>query len=860
MHKYITILFLFLFNTILVYAQTPLQHSVKIDSQKSTVGQLLKQITEKTGVSFSYKSTIISLDETIQVKEGEQTIQSILDQIFAGKNIEYIELNNQIIFRKKEKKSTKRTISGYVKEKGSGELLLGVNIYSPALQVGTSTNTYGFYSLTIPALQDSITIIYSYVGYQSISINLAIDEPVEKNVDLAPMELHEVIVEDTRIEKESEAIQMSKIDIPITQIKSIPAFLGEKDVLKVLQLMPGVQKGSEGSSGIYVRGGGPDQNLLILDDAVVYNAMHLFGFFSVFNGDALKSVELIKGGFPARYGGRLSSVIDMNMKDGNKEKIHGEGGIGLIASRLTLEGPILKNKSSFIFSARRTYSDLLMRPFIPSDLKAGYYFYDLNTKLNYEFSTKNKLYLSGYFGQDRFYSIETDDKYEYENKAGINWGNATATLRWNHQFTSQLFANTSLIFSNYKFQITSYEKNKNNAVSLKYYSGIRDWTLKHDVDFFPSTQHYIKVGFLVTYHTFTPSASVVSGDINNQVFNFPSDQRATAVESALYLEDIYKATSRLKINPGLRWSNFLIKEKPYFLLEPRLALSYQLRQNWTLKASYAYMNQYIHLLSNTSVGLPTDLWVPSTDRIAPQNSQQVALGFVKDLTKINSTLTIEGYYKNMTNSITYKEGANFLQFDNISQSKGPKTWEDNITQGRGWSYGAEILLQKKTGRFSGWIGYTLSWTIFQFDQINFGKSFYARYDRRHDISLVGIYELSPRITLSATWVYGTGSAITMPLGNFNVVDPFGSNYQPIQSNAYVDYGNQKNSFRMAPYHRLDIGIQFHKKMKRHERTWAINIYNAYSRQNPFFYYIQNKELKQVSLFPIIPSFSYNFKF
>lgn len=858
MHKYITILFLFLFNTILVYAQTPLQHSVKIDSQKSTVGQLLKQITEKTGVSFSYKSTIISLDEAIQIKEGEQTIQSILDQIFAGKNIEYIELNNQIIFRKKEKKSTKRTISGYVKEKGSGELLLGVNIYSPALQVGTSTNTYGFYSLTIPASQDSITIIYSYVGYQSISINLAIDEPIEKNVDLAPMELHEVIVEDTRIEKESEAIQMSKIDIPITQIKSIPAFLGEKDVLKVLQLMPGVQKGSEGSSGIYVRGGGPDQNLLILDDAVVYNAMHLFGFFSVFNGDALKSVELIKGGFPARYGGRLSSVIDMNMKDGNKEKIHGEGGIGLIASRLTLEGPLLKNKSSFLISGRRTYADLLIKPFLSKDEKFGYYFYDLNTKVNYDINGKNKIYLSSYFGRDRFLADMRDQ--DSRTITTIGWGNATATFRWNHQFTNKIFSNTSIIFSDYNFRISSDDRNGNRGYYLEYNSGIRDIAVKYDMDFLPSTQHTIKMGVMSTHHLFTPSASVakIEGNYQDTPFTIPPNEKLEAIEIGIYMEDLYKINSHLKINPGLRLSNFLVDTKSYFLFEPRFGASYQFNKDWTIKGSYASMNQYIHLLSNSGIGLPTDLWVPTTNKIAPQHSEQIALGFVKDINQISATLSVEGYYKQMNRIITYKEGANFLQVLDFNPTTEVKSWQDNIVQGNGVSYGAEFLLQKKVGRFSGWIGYTLSWTIVQFDEINFGRPYYARYDRRHDISLVGIYEITPKITVSATWVYGTGNAITMPLSNYVIEYPSKSLYSTEKK--YTYYGDEKNSFRMAPYHRLDLGIQFHKKMKRHERTWEFSIYNAYSRQNPYFYYIDGNKLKQVSIFPIIPSFSYNFKF
>jgi hypothetical protein len=755
------------------------------------------------------------------------------------------------------------TVSGYVREAGSRELLIGVNVYLPGATTGTTTNTYGFYSLTLPAA-DSVTVVFSYVGYATASRTVPLRKNVELNVDLAAGQvLQEVVVESTR-EKVSETPQMSTLDIPIKQIKIIPALLGEKDVLKVLQLMPGVQKGSEGSSGLYVRGGGPDQNLIILDDATVYNAYHLFGFFSLFNGDALKSVELTKGGFPARYGGRLSSVLEMNMKEGSKEELHGEGGIGIISSRLTLESPIQKGKSSFILSGRRTYIDALVRPFIPEG-DAGYYFYDLTAKVNHDFGRKDKLYLSGYFGQDRFF---VQDKFDGgRSKVGFNWGNATGTLRWNHLFNDKLFANTSLIFSNYQFRIYQDEESSNgDEFALDYRSGIRDVGIKQDWDFFPSPRHSVKFGLSSTYHRFTPSAIVVK---DSQINEFTREVQAIDVaESGLYAEDTWRPLDRLRLNAGFRLSHYATEGRQYLRPEPRLAVSYTLMEDLSAKASYAQMNQYVHLLSNTGIGLPTDLWVPTTARVAPQQSRQVAAGLAKDFTERGLQLTLEGYYKKMDNIIGYREGASFLLIEDGPESAGQVNWEDNVTAGQGWSYGAELLLQKKAGRFSGWVGYTLSWTQLQFDELNFGRKYYARYDRRHDLSLVGIYEISPRITLSGTWVYGTGNAITMPLSQYQAPEhepgPGGRYWSSVN-----DYG-PKNSFRMAAYHRLDFGIQFHKKMKRHERTWEFSLYNAYSRQNPFFYYIdsqyndttnENKAiLKQISLFPIIPSFSYNFKF
>jgi hypothetical protein len=764
----------------------------------------------------------------------------------------------------------KYTISGYVHEDKSLESLIGVNVYVPSLKVGTTTNTYGFFSLTLPAA-DSLKILVSYVGFTPQEITINLNENKEINVSLkAEVLLKEVTVVGHQNIKQSETVKMSTISVPIAQVKSIPSLLGEKDVLKVIQLMPGVQKGMEGSSGFYVRGGGPDQNLIILDDAIVYNVSHLFGFFSLFNGDALKSVELTKGGFPARYGGRLSSVLEMNMKEGNKEKWSGEGGIGFISSRLTLEGPIQKGKSSILVSGRRTYIDLLMQPFMRKDERGGYFFYDLNAKINYDFGRKNKVYLSGYFGRDKFYMVNKTE--QVNDKGALYWGNGTGTLRWNHLYNSRLFSNTSFIFSNFKFGIYEDYKvlDEGKDYYAEYYSGIRDFTLKHDFDYIPNPKHTVKAGFISTHHQYEPHAFVEIDEGND---TYEKDFRKNiGLETAVYLEDTYQPVEQLKINPGVRFSHFTALSKQYAFIEPRLSMAWKFNKDIAWKASYAEMNQYIHLLSNTGINLPTDLWVPATERIKPQNSRQISMGLVKDFSKQNFFISIEGYYKQMRNIIGYKEGASFISLDDPETGK-EVTWEDNVTVGKGWSYGAEFLLQRKFGKISGWVGYTLSWTQLQFDELNFGKKFYARYDRRHDVSVVCIYKPFNNITISGVWVYGTGNAVTLPVSEYPVF-PNGGSDNYYQYNPYYwgyqgarDYEG-KNNFRMEAYHRFDFGIQFHKQMRRHERTWEFSVYNAYNRMNPFFYYSEkewknNKEygkLYKIGLFPIIPTVTYSFKF
>jgi len=771
----------------------------------------------------------------------------------------------------------KFTISGYLSDGETGEKLIGASIYSKQTLLGTTTNVYGFFSLTLPA--DTYNIMFSYVGYasQNLKINLLQNEQI--NLELSSsIQLKTFEVTATQAEQIQERSQMSSIEIPMKSVTIIPSLLGERDILKVIQLLPGVQSGGEGTSGLYVRGGGPDQNLILLDGVPVYNASHLFGFFSVFNNDAINNVELIKGGFPASYGGRLSSVIDIRMKEGNQKEWHGTGSVGLVSSKLTVEGPLIKDKTSLIVSGRRTYIDLLARPIIKqqarkngTDAVAGYYFYDINAKINHKFSDKSRLFLSTYIGKDRAYAT-FEDEYNYDNtrfvsksESDLGWGNVTAAMRWNQVISKKVFSNTTFTYSKYQFGVgevlddetfepdTSYGE----LFEYSYNSSIEDFTGKIDFDIIPNPNHYIRVGLGDIYHTFRPGVNAFRNEIGNNQNDVDTSFGAAKIfahELFAYAEDDIKIGSRLKVNVGLHFSGFISHNTSYFSFQPRISGRFAINDNLSIKASYAEMAQFIHLLSNATIGLPTDLWVPSTDKVKPQNSQQVALGMAQTV-RSKFEISVEGYYKTMQNLIEYKEGASFFS---VGQN-----WDNQIEFGQGNSYGAELLVQKKEGKTTGWIGYTLSWTNREFENLNFGNPYPYKYDRRHDISFVLVHQLNENIDMGVTWVYGTGNAVTLatsrfPSANSSNKENFFSYFQDVQ------YFESRNDFRMPSYHRLDIGINFKKERKWGERTWSFGAYNAYSRQNPFYLFFENTGnqtvLKQVSLFPIIPFATYSFKF
>lgn len=845
---------------------TPGQQVVNLPQKTGTLEFFLKALEAETHLPFSYSNEALPLQKKITLSGREKTVEEVLNALFKNTAITWLYRPDQILLLEKQpdqaprKRNGKYTISGFVREAGSAEPLIGVTIYAPAYKAGIITNHFGFYSITLPS--DSVALQFAYVGYQTQTQKLDLTRDTELNVNLlADNQLKEVEIIADKQPRSTQTAQTSQMQIPVEHVKDIPALLGEKDVLKVVQLMPGVQKGNEGSAGFYVRGGGPDQNLIILDDAIVYNTNHLFGLFSVFNGDALKNIEVTKGGFPARYGGRLSSVLDMNMKEGNKEKIRGEAGLGMVASRLLLEGPLVKNKASFLVSLRRTYLDAMLGVFMPKGTSFGYYFFDGNVKLNYDFGQKDKLYLSGYFGRDKFYlGLEEPDRKE---EMQLYWGNGTTTARWNHVLNERLFANTSFIYSQYRFVIGQENQYQEQQSNFRFYSGIRDISLKTDFDFYPTPAHYLKFGGITTYRRFTPLA-LRAVDPGTD-FSLNKRQDINSQETALYVEDSFSPVPKFLLNAGLRVNHFHTGNTSFINPEPRVSAAYQFTRRTALKTSFASMNQYIHLLSSTGISFPVDLWLPATRQVKPQRAHQVALGVAQDIFKNAATIEIEGYYKKLNNIITYRENAGFLT---IATPEAMETteldWESNVTPGQGWSYGVEFLVQKKAGRFTGWVGYTLSKTEHQFDSLNNGKKFNARYDRRHDASVTLVYKASKSTTLSANWVYGTGNSISLPTAEYWVPEHNYANTALNPDYMVAEYG-ERNNFRVPPYHRLDFSAQFHKTLSWAERTWELSVYNLYNRKNPYSYSLRFRKdnvrvLRMTSFFPLIPAVSYNLKF
>jgi len=783
-------------------------------------------------------------------------------------------------------KAQNYTISGYIIDERSGETLIGASVYEPDFKKGAVSNSFGFYSLTLQ--KGSVGINYSYVGYkqQTIKFNLSKDTII--NISLSQDNvLQEVVITASSQETGVRGTQMSAINIPIEQIKAIPSLFGENDLIKALQLLPGVQGGTEGFTGFYVRGGGPDENLFLLDGVPLYDISHLGGFFSVFNTDAIKNVTLYKGGFPARFGSRLSSVLDVRMNDGNNKKLHGNIGIGLLSSKLNLEGPLFSEKTTFNISARRTYYDVFTASFLPSNsdnkTKAGYYFYDLNAKISHRLSDKDRLFFSFYMGKDVLYAninkkstyyTFDNDKSQPENsytemsklKTDWSWGNLLSVVRWNRVLNNKLFMNATAHFTRYHFDLgfknvlqTGNPNKQNYDANLSYKTGIKDFAGKIEFDYAPNPNHDIKFGANYANHTFRPGVFVAverEGETTT-IDSIIGDKNVYANEMIGFIEDNFNIGSHIKANLGLHYSTFSVQGRFYHSLQPRISVRALLKNNLSLKAGYSQMNQYIHLLSNNSISLPTDIWVPVTKRIVPMVSHQAALGVFYNLKNIVD-LSVEGYYKTMDNIIEYKDGASFLDLNT--------GWEDKVNMGRGWSYGIEFLAQKTVGKTTGWIGYTWAKTerLFnrQGEEINFGKVFPAKYDRRHDLNLVVLHKFSEKTDISGTWVYSTGDCATLGL----------QNYSGLEDNELV-YIPKRNNYRKPAYHRLDLGVNFHKKLKHGIRTWNISVYNVYNRNNPFFIYPETevtsmfsgeikteKVLKQICIFPLIPSISYIYKF
>jgi hypothetical protein len=774
--------------------------------------------------------------------------------------------------------SQKVSISGYVADAASGEKIIGATITTSDNLNYAISNSYGYYILTLNSSNDSVKLQASFVGFSPSSFTIKPDHNLKIDFALNTRNiLDEVIVSAEKSNSYEKRKEMSIVSVPVAKVTVMPSLGGESDLLKSLQLMPGVQSGNEATSGLYVRGGSPDQNLMVIDDVPIYYVNHLGGFVSTFNSDAINSMKLVKGGFPAHYGSRLSSVLDVRMKEGNMKEFHGNGMIGMIASKIMIEGPIKKDTTSYMLSVRRFMYDLISRPlsaaFSADGVSEGYNFYDLNAKINHIISPKDRLYLSFYSGGDKILTRQRIQK--DVNKTTLEWGNILGSIRWNHLYSDRLFSNLTLYSTRYRlsndFSSTLTQNNVKEKTSANYWSGIIDLSAKADFDYFVNQNYRVKFGGTSIFHHFNPNTTTYQSVENSAVVDTSyGSKKQKGFENAVYIENEISIGSSFFTNIGFRVTNYQTPNRNYISYEPRFLSTFMIGENTLLKASYSSMNQYIHLLTGSGPNMQNDIWVPVTDVIAPSLSKQYAIGLEKTFRNGEYEVSLEGYHKTMNNLITYKDG--------IAVLSSTSDWQTQVeTNGKGKSYGLEFLLQKTTGSATGWIAYTYSKTTRQFDNKNNGKPFPFKYDRTHDISIVYLQKIKSNIQFSATWVYGTGNPYTLAAGKYLMTT--GPDDDLNQTSAYYKYGqvyNDLNSYRMRAYHKLDVGINFNKIVKRGERTWSINIYNLYNRQNPYYYFLDTTYqfdqkgmvipgsgktvLKQQSYFPIIPSFSYSLKF
>lgn len=771
------------------------------------------------------------------------------------------------------------TVSGHITDKASGETLIGAGVITDG--AGAATNTYGFYTLTIPQGK-GVSLKYSYVGYDDVTLTLDLLRDTTVNVALkANSELKEAVVSAQR-ESGIMATKMSAIEIPMNMIKNTPVLFGEADVLKTIQLMPGVQSGAEGFSGIYVRGGGPDENLLLLDGISLYNAEHMLGLFSIFQPEAVKKVTLYKGSFPARYGGRTSSIIDVRTNDGNLHETHGTVGVGVLCDKFHLEGPIAKGRTAYSISARGMHTFLFDGILRAAKVPANYYFFDMNGKLTHRFSDRDRLFLNAYYGRDIFHFMD-EDEYEiaggsneyrkYDDKTHIRWGNLLTSARWNHVFNGRLFSNATVAFTDYRMRMgyTTSEKSQDTKYFYKYKfdygSGIRDLTSKIDFDYTPAPRHIIKFGGEYVNHAYIPETYTTVEKENDKgqmvtdtTYTNKKEKNRLGHEMSFYIEDDFTIGEWLTLNPGVHLAMFLTSGRTYWSPEPRMSAKVDFSKGVSVKAAYSRMAQYVHLLSSAQITLPIDLWVPITRNIKPVTADQYSLGLYYNGLP-GWEFSVEGYWKDMHNVLEYKDGVSFMA---SSQS-----WEDNVVMGDGRAYGVEVFIQKTIGKTTGWLGYTLAKSdrVFSNGLINNGERYPYRYDRRHNISLVVNQRLGKKWDLSAVWTFATGGTTTIPERESIVMLPDGTFTQ-------IDYAPHRNNYRLPPSHRLNIGVNYHKRLRRGESIWNFGIYNAYNRLNPNFVYYKadtkgNSEsslytrkakLKSVTILPIIPSFSYTYNF
>ncbi len=883
------LLCIMVFMGIAAHAQ---QQQIELPKLEMTVGEIFSTMRQQ-GFTISHGNNV-NLDQQVTLSSKVLTPDQLLKEIGSKAGFDFKRQGDKFIVFPRSRSGQggqsngKVTISGYVYDQTSKESLIGVTVFDTVNRTGTSTNLYGFFSYTaVPP----VTLRIQSIGFGDTTITALSDQ--ELSLELRPSASVLKAFEVTATQRQE--TQMSMVTLTPREIEQLPAFMGEPDIIKSLTLLPGISSGNDNSGGFYVRGGGPDQNLVLLDGANIYNSAHAFDLFSTINADAVKRVDLIKGGFPARYGGRLSSVMDIRLREGNMQKLTGEVGLGYLLSSGTIEGPIIKDKVSFLVSGRRTFLDAFS-PLITlasstedQRLTQRIVFSDITAKINAKLGAKDRVYLSFYNSGDLFKVKETikveDDpgvSFEESFTAELKWANRVAAARWNHQFGDKLFLNTTATYSRFNIGISFESEQKGNAsgtnfqtnLLTEFSSKIEDYGLQLQFDYYPTSRHSIKYGVGSVWHEFTPGVNTFeqsSSTSEQAIDTLFGDQKLNSLESYAFVEDEIKLSTRLSANVGIHAAGLLVEDEWYPSLQPRISMQYQVSEFWNLRASYAEMTQFIHLLTNSTLGIPLDLWVPATPDALPMQSRQVAIGSSWDIAQ-GWEFSTEAYYKRMTDLIAYKEGARFTDVQD--------PWQEKIvTGGTGEAYGAEFLLRKNRGKTTGWAGYTLSWTNRQFDQINGGDAFPYKYDRRHDASVVIMHAFNDRVSVSTSWVYATGNSATFPaatyqaLGAFPELDP---DLVAFSNNVDVPEYEGRNALRLPSYHRLDIGLNLVKEKKRGVRTWNFSVYNAYIRRNAFFVFVSTEDgyqrsferftqsserkLRQVSAFWIVPSVTYNFKF
>ena len=872
---------------------------VTLNMQKASVREILDEIQKQTGVTFSYESSLLSELQKTTFRADDEALTDCLTRLFANLPVVYKMTGNVVVLKRKPKQVT---VSGFVRDKRSAESLIGASVYEAHSRVGTASNNFGFFSLTLPS--GNITIRSSYIGYTSHQHILnGLERDTVLTIELEPSaSLEEVVITGQSNDKQSVlSTQMGALEINQQTIRSTPVMFGEADIIKTLQLTPGVSAGTEGTAGMYVRGGNVDENLFLIDGNPVYQINHIGGIFSAFNPEAISGMDFFKSGFPSRYGGRLSSVVDVHTKEGNMKEYHGSASIGLISGNLNFEGPIIKDRTSFNIGLRRTWLDVLSAPAVAiankitkkdgTRLRARYAFHDLNLKVNHIFNDRSRMYLSLYNGNDvlkggstDFPDQDSDNNYNYDSDVSLRWGNIMATAGWTYVFNNRLFGKVSGVFTRYHSRLRNTEHDVVGNEGDEDYSdsfrenetntGITDFGLRTSFDYLPASAHHIRFGGDYLVHRFHPEYNrSVAYEKNEETSVEIGQEFANDLlwghEAGVYAEDDWTLSSAVRLNAGLRFSLFNVQGKTHTGLEPRVSLRWLLDDNLSFKASYSRMNQYVHLISNSFISLPTDAWMPVTRKLKPLISDQVSAGFYYNLNK-EYNFSVEGYYKTLDNLLEYRDGHTFTpSFVN---------WEDKLTAGEGRSYGAEFMVRKETGRTTGWVGYGLSWSDRQFDELNQGARYPARFDNRHKLNIVVMHKISPKVELSAAWSYASGNHVTLSLENYyenGTGSPTNNDNHYMDASESIDYYEGRNNYQLPAYHRLDLGIKIYRpKKKGRMGIWTVSIYNVYSRMNPFMIYKSDKTVpdpgssygknvpvfKTIGIMPIIPSISYTYKF